>query len=127
MLFIYFFFFSSRRRHTRYWRDWSSDVCSSDLAHTLLGPDVPSNVSSSDSTPDGLLTLTGYADTPGTVPANLYGNVDWLGISGGNNNEAVEGAESLNLQFSALTGLSGIATRYTSGQVVLSGFTADPG
>src|SRR3712207_8116617 len=26
------FFFSSRRRHTRYWRDWSSDVCSSDLA-----------------------------------------------------------------------------------------------
>src|SRR5947209_15209964 len=29
--FIFFFFFSSRRRHTRYWRDWSSDVCSSDL------------------------------------------------------------------------------------------------
>src|SRR3712207_5695211 len=25
------YFFSSRRRHTRYWRDWSSDVCSSDL------------------------------------------------------------------------------------------------
>src|SRR6476620_10056922 len=25
------FFFSSRRRHTRYWRDWSSDVRSSDL------------------------------------------------------------------------------------------------
>src|SRR3712207_8200263 len=28
---LVFFFFSSRRRHTRYWRDWSSDVCSSDL------------------------------------------------------------------------------------------------
>src|SRR5947209_20025407 len=28
---IFNFFFSSRRRHTRYWRDWSSDVCSSDL------------------------------------------------------------------------------------------------
>src|SRR6266513_6033416 len=27
-----FFFFSSRRRHTRSKRDWSSDVCSSDLA-----------------------------------------------------------------------------------------------
>src|SRR6478672_12565494 len=27
-----FFFFSSRRRHTRSDRDWSSDVCSSDLA-----------------------------------------------------------------------------------------------
>src|SRR5947209_14972743 len=32
------FFFSSRRRHTRYWRDWSSDVCSSDLSSaTRLG------------------------------------------------------------------------------------------
>src|SRR6267378_8131434 len=28
---IVFFFFSSRRRHTRSLRDWSSDVCSSDL------------------------------------------------------------------------------------------------
>src|SRR5437764_5169621 len=28
------FFFSSRRRHTRYIGDWSSDVCSSDLART---------------------------------------------------------------------------------------------
>src|SRR6266436_7627369 len=27
------FFFSSRRRHTRCSRDWSSDVCSSDLSH----------------------------------------------------------------------------------------------
>src|SRR5215510_13835608 len=27
----FFFFFSSRRRHTRWPRDWSSDVCSSDL------------------------------------------------------------------------------------------------
>src|SRR5690606_40768401 len=34
------FFFSSRRRHTRFSRDWSSDVCSSDLTplyrHPLL-------------------------------------------------------------------------------------------
>src|SRR5699024_11929867 len=29
------FFFSSRRRHTRSKRDWSSDVCSSDLAMKL--------------------------------------------------------------------------------------------
>src|SRR5207302_7358423 len=29
--FVFFFFFSSRRRHTRFSRDWSSDVCSSDL------------------------------------------------------------------------------------------------
>src|SRR5712675_2839739 len=29
---MFFFFFSSRRRHTRCSRDWSSDVCSSDLS-----------------------------------------------------------------------------------------------
>src|SRR5690349_23026469 len=29
---VLFFFFSSRRRHTRSLRDWSSDVCSSDLS-----------------------------------------------------------------------------------------------
>src|SRR5256886_3185810 len=34
----FFFFFSSRRRHTRFDCDWSSDVCSSDL-----GPDVPAD------------------------------------------------------------------------------------
>src|SRR3712207_4300229 len=34
VLIFHFFFFSSRRRHTRYWRDWSSDVCSSDLELT---------------------------------------------------------------------------------------------
>src|SRR6266550_6063656 len=31
-MYFLFFFFSSRRRHTRCSRDWSSDVCSSDLA-----------------------------------------------------------------------------------------------
>src|SRR2546430_7464055 len=31
------FFFSSRRRHTRFDCDWSSDVCSSDLIHSALG------------------------------------------------------------------------------------------
>src|SRR5690606_39998241 len=39
------FFFSSRRRHTRFSRDWSSDVCSSDLSGlnfivTLAGPTI---------------------------------------------------------------------------------------
>src|SRR5690606_39734145 len=32
---FFFFFFSSRRRHTRFSRDWSSDVCSSDLGAPL--------------------------------------------------------------------------------------------
>src|SRR5258707_7463570 len=38
----FLFFFSSRRRHTRYWRDWSSDVCSSDLIHAgVLAHEYP--------------------------------------------------------------------------------------
>src|SRR6266511_3394488 len=36
-LLIFFFFFSSRRRHTRFSRDWSSDVCSSDLTERCKG------------------------------------------------------------------------------------------
>src|SRR5258707_3850081 len=54
---ILVFFFSSRRRHTRYWRDWSSDVCSSDLwspgpraaaAITAESPTEPAPVTSSE-------------------------------------------------------------------------------
>src|SRR6266511_2458506 len=39
MLF-FFFFFSSRRRHTRFSRDWSSDVCSSDLTLLVINGDA---------------------------------------------------------------------------------------
>src|SRR5207253_3989532 len=39
LFYYFFFFFSSRRRHTRWPRDWSSDVCSSDLdQHELPRP-----------------------------------------------------------------------------------------
>src|SRR5207245_8267047 len=37
---VFLFFFSSRRRHTRCYRDWSSDVCSSDL----YSERIPNNV-----------------------------------------------------------------------------------
>src|SRR5207302_8059900 len=50
----FFFFFSSRRRHTRFSRDWSSDVCSSDLGfrilrHSRLSTDTPTAPSSASS------------------------------------------------------------------------------
>src|SRR5690606_40533857 len=40
-----FFFFSCRRRHTRFSRDWSSDVCSSDLGDSTaaIAPEIPRN------------------------------------------------------------------------------------
>src|SRR5690606_2286402 len=44
----FYFFFSSRRRHTRFSRDWSSDVCSSDLAirHTPRVPNIIATIAS---------------------------------------------------------------------------------
>src|SRR5207253_4203084 len=51
VFFFFCFFFSSRRRHTRWPRDWSSDVCSSDLStdggstwKRLEGHGLPSGV-----------------------------------------------------------------------------------
>src|SRR3712207_9114776 len=66
------FFFSSRRRHTRYWRDWSSDVCSSDLE--LAG---------------ALADLTATARAGRTPPADMAGgtititNVGVFGVDTG--------------------------------------------
>src|SRR5690606_39340923 len=50
------FFFSSRRRHTRFSRDWSSDVCSSDLELGVRPADLPISV-----------TVTAYARDPERV------------------------------------------------------------
>src|SRR5689334_24645454 len=40
---MFFFFFSSRRRHTRWNCDWSSDVCSSDLLGALAAGTRPAD------------------------------------------------------------------------------------
>src|SRR5439155_3726298 len=45
LLTFIFFFFSSRRRHTRWPRDWSSDVCSSDLLSYQVAHATPVNFS----------------------------------------------------------------------------------
>src|SRR5207248_5535624 len=37
---LFYFFFSSRRRHTRSYGDWSSDVCSSDLSFKTNRPPI---------------------------------------------------------------------------------------
>src|SRR5947209_14174929 len=59
--FFFFFFFSSRRRHTRYWRDWSSDVCSSDLTifYTGCGPTAMAMVAAT------------LGNIPGVNPSNM--------------------------------------------------------
>src|SRR5258707_5759924 len=52
------FFFSSRRRHTRYWRDWSSDVCSSDLPGAAAAAGTPATRAR------GLRVRDGHGDAP---------------------------------------------------------------
>src|SRR5690606_40950557 len=53
---VVLFFFSSRRRHTRFSRDWSSDVCSSDL---MLAADVFARIDAMLGTFNPLMLRTG--------------------------------------------------------------------
>src|SRR5699024_11985618 len=59
----FFFFFSSRRRHTRSKRDWSSDVCSSDLVRGVEEGVGGSSGDRCDDAPAG--RDPGYAEDPG--------------------------------------------------------------
>src|SRR5258707_11789988 len=70
LIYDFFFFFSSRRRHTRYWRDWSSDVCSSDLAPTLA------NLASGTWPVRRAIHLTTNTD-PTKVPAAIQALIAW--------------------------------------------------
>src|SRR5256885_13049889 len=64
-----FFFFSSRRRHTRLQGDWSSDVCSSDLAVGAVGDGVI-KVKWKDRSFDRI-DLSGWIGTGGNILAPL--------------------------------------------------------
>src|SRR3712207_9275272 len=73
-----FFFFSSRRRHTRYWRDWSSDVCSSDLIADAVEYMVNAHCA------DALVCISNCDKiTPGMLIAALRLNIPTVFVSGG--------------------------------------------
>src|SRR5437867_12736481 len=63
-----FFFFSSRRRHTRSYGDWSSDVCSSDLAPDSTMMIIPVNLGSRSYR---IIVESGALDTVGARLAEL--------------------------------------------------------
>src|SRR2546421_10875854 len=67
-----FFFFSSRRRHTRSDRDWSSDVCSSDLAN--VGYPIV------EAAPDGTFEITKHPGTGGGVRVGGGGGEKGFGV-----------------------------------------------
>src|SRR5215813_14930175 len=68
---FFFFFFSSRRRHTRCGRDWSSDVCSSDLKVLVVHSDLLAQIEAG--IPDRVKVLV--VPTPDEI-ARAYGVPD---------------------------------------------------
>src|SRR2546422_2138752 len=73
--FFLFFFFSSRRRHTRCSRDWSSDVCSSDLVTrplTLAGPGLVASRSARVSGASWARTVATAPERGGATTSSSY-------------------------------------------------------
>src|SRR2546430_10091260 len=80
LVFLFSFFFSSRRRHTRFDCDWSSDVCSSDLsskASELLSTQIRTQIVGFP-LPDGLHAVAMIKETP-FGPFAYHGFVDSTG------------------------------------------------
>src|SRR5207245_7067883 len=68
------FFFSSRRRHTRCYRDWSSDVCSSDLVTgTIFGALTLTWVVSGWLSMEPFFWASGGRETGNRIPQTLSG------------------------------------------------------
>src|SRR5690606_41017442 len=63
-------FFSGRRRHTRFSRDWSSDVCSSDLVLTIENAKLPKKLARSMDTSalDTPVKMVSTFAVPGATP-----------------------------------------------------------
>src|SRR6267143_2856426 len=61
-MYLMFFFFSSRRRHTRWNCDWSSDVCSSDLDRFAKGAKVHMRAPRDEDLPALRELIDAYAD-----------------------------------------------------------------
>src|SRR5207249_5365719 len=83
------FFFSSRRRHTRSKRDWSSDVCSSDLHHEL-----PVHLAF---TQRPALVVAGVGDRPDAAFVEKHGDLVPVELDGEGSaaRELVLGAEAM--------------------------------
>src|SRR6185369_17516547 len=81
--FMFCFFFSSRRRHTRFKCDWSSDVCSSDLPtvhRDLLSLDRRADRGTQGGTRGAPATLRGALRTRGLRLVGAAAAAEWVGL-----------------------------------------------
>src|SRR2546427_5316559 len=103
---VSFFFFSSRRRHTRFDCDWSSDVCSSDLPRDLKRRVVRSEEAVVPVYANGAYPLAakqvqyGFAEAFGTVSAGV--ELRRLTAGGQSALQAQASRSPVNLQMQAL-------------------------
>src|SRR5256886_561008 len=78
------FFFSSRRRHTRFDCDWSSDVCSSDLLENVtggnLGAEARMGIVFSEGVMKRRMSLQRFADVTATNAARILGLYPQKGV-----------------------------------------------
>src|SRR3712207_3451467 len=94
------FFFSSRRRHTRYWRDWSSDVCSSDLPWRRAASSARTDSCTSgswNSAPNAVSSSSTFLEPPRTgalaIGAHLHDAVARAGDRAADEQQVVAGAD----------------------------------
>ena len=87
---------------------------------------VTNDFSPAFSTADGLLAIHGFANSNATISANLGQAGNWFGVVNGNDS-AIDGAESVTLQFATNSGLFRIGHVWTRAKVIISGFASDPG
>src|SRR5579862_3318322 len=74
-------FFSSRRRHTRWNCDWSSDVCSSDLSRSPRRPPPPSRTTPREPVPGAKLPLAPASARTSTCAGPEHGSLPHPGQS----------------------------------------------
>src|SRR3989442_15966838 len=98
--FICFFFFSSRRRHTRCGRDWSSDVCSSDLSHVQQASngDATSRTYTAFSAAFNSTTTSGNAILVGVTYGNLNPTITVTDSQGNTYAQAIKTYDSSHNQ-----------------------------
>src|SRR6266536_3700432 len=111
-----FFFFSSRRRHTRSTRDWSSDVCSSDLLAAALAAAVAlsalaAGAGAAPAAPGAKVKKIAFF---GFAAANSFAQATWKGVQDTAKKHGVQ-AKFFDPNFDAQKQVSQIQDAITSG------------